>query len=267
MEGYNLNMKIKYYVADAFADNLFSGNPAGVCLLDDYLDEKIMQNIAAENNLAETAFIVRSGDDFDLRWFTPATEINLCGHATLASAFIISNFLDKNRIEMKFNTMSGVLTVIKKDNLYEMDFPAWQLKPVEITRLMRNSLNVPILEAHLSRDLILVVNSEDDLKNLTPNIEIMRNIPNCFGIGVTAKGNTADYVVRVFAPNAGIIEDPVTGSVQSELIPFWASRLNKQKMTAKQLSKRGGTLFCENCGERVKIAGKVVLYMTGEINL
>ena len=264
---------MKYYVIDAFADKLFSGNPAGVCLLDAPLESETMQKIAAENNLAETAFVIttafisRKNDDFDLRWFTPATEINLCGHATLASAFVISNFMDKNIEEMRFNTMSGVLTVTKKDDLYEMDFPAWEVSPVEITQLMKDSITAEISEAHMARDLLLVLNSEEEVRNLTPDIELLRNIPGCFGVVVTAKGDTADFVSRVFAPNAGISEDPVTGSTHSELIPFWAKRLNKNKMTAKQLSKRGGTLYCEYCGERVKIAGKAVLYITGEINL
>ena len=256
---------MKYYVVDAFTDKIFSGNPAGVCLLDESLDEQTMQSIATENNLSETAFVVRNGGNFDLRWFTPEVEIDLCGHATLASAFVISNFWDLGRKEMQFNTKSGELIVTRKDDLYEMDFPAWELKPVEITHLMRDSISAQILEAHLARDLLLLVNSEEDVKIVTPDIELLRTIPDCFAVIVTAKGDDADFVSRVFAPNAGIVEDPVTGSTHSELIPFWAKRLNKQVMTAKQLSKRGGTLFCEDCGKRVKIAGKAVLYMTGEI--
>lgn len=256
---------IKYYVVDSFADKIFSGNPAGVCLLENHIDEKMMQNIAKENNLAETAFVVRNGNNFDLRWFTPEVEINLCGHATLASAFIISNFLDTDRDEMRFNTKSGELIVVRKEDLYEMDFPAWEVKPVEITQLMRDSFNVQISEAHLSRDLLLLVNSEEDVKKAIPDMDLLRKIPDCFGVIITAKGKAVDFVSRCFAPNAGIPEDPVTGSSHSELIPFWAKRLNKKIMTAKQLSKRGGTLYCEHCGSRVKIAGNAVLYMTGEI--
>lgn len=258
---------MKYYVVDSFTEKIFSGNPAGVCLLETPLDEKTMQNIAAENNLAETAFAVRSknGDNFDLRWFTPEVEIDLCGHATLASAFVISNFLDTGRKEMRFNTKSGELTVVRKGALYEMDFPAWEPEPVEITQLMRDAISVEISEAHLSRDLLLVVNSEEDLKNLTPDFDLLRTIPGCFAVIATAKGDDADFVSRCFAPNAGIPEDPVTGSSHSELIPFWAKRLNKKIMTARQLSRRGGILYCEDCGKRVKIAGKAALYMTGEI--
>ncbi|MCL1858182.1 MAG: PhzF family phenazine biosynthesis protein [Oscillospiraceae bacterium] len=258
---------MKYYVVDSFTDKIFSGNPAGVCLLENNIDEKIMQKIAAENNLAETAFVLRGGDNFNLHWFTPEFEIDLCGHATLASAFIISNFLDKNRKEMRFNTKSGELIVIKKDDLYEMDFPAWELKPVETTQLMKNAINAEILESHLSRDLLLLVNSEEDIIKITPDIDLLKNIPDCLGVIVTAKGGTVDFVSRFFAPNAGIAEDHVTGSTHSELIPFWSKRLDKQIMTARQLSKRGGDLYCEDCGKRVKIAGKAVLYMTGEIIL
>lgn len=258
---------MKYYVIDSFTDKIFSGNPAGVCLSDETLDEQTMQNIAAENNLAETAFVIRNkdGDNFDLRWFTPAAEIDLCGHGTLASAFVISNFLDIGRKEMVFNTKSGVLSVLRKDDLYEMDFPAWEVKPAEITQLMRDAINAQISEAYLSRDLLLFVNSEEDVKNLTPDIDLLRNIPDCLGVVVTAKGDTADFVSRCFVPNMGIPEDHVTGSTHSELIPFWAKLLDKKIMTAKQLSKRGGILYCEDCGGRVKIAGKAVLYMTGEI--
>jgi len=256
---------MKYYVVDAFTDKIFSGNQAGVCLPDKPIEAETMQNIAAENNLGETAFVVRNGGNFDLRWFTPAVEINLCGHGTLASAFVISNFLDKGRKEMSFNTMSGVLGVVRKDDLYELNFPSWEISPVEITPLMRESVNVQILEAHLSRDLVLVVNSEDDVVKVTPNMDKLRSIPGCHAVSVTSKGNTADFVSRFFAPNMGILEDHVTGSVHSELIPFWAERLSKQVMTARQLSRRGGTLFCEYCGERVKISGKAALYMVGEI--
>jgi len=269
-------MKLKYYVIDSFTDTdkIFSGNPAGVCLLENNIGEKIMQNIAAENNLAETAFVLRNGEDFDLRWFTPEVEVDLCGHATLASAFVISNFLDKNRKEMRFNTKSGVLTVTKtkKDDsdLFEMDFPAWKVKPVEITQLMKDAVNAEISEAYLSRDLLLLIDSEKDVADLSPDMDLLRKISDlfdCLGIIVTAKGENFDFVSRFFAPNAGITEDPVTGSAHSELIPFWSERLNKKIMTARQLSGRGGIIYCEDCGERVKIAGNAVLYMTGGIEL
>jgi len=258
---------MKYYVVDSFTDKIFLGNPAGVCFLDYPIDKKIMQNIAAENNLAETAFVIRNGDDFDLRWFTPINEINLCGHATLAAAFIISNFIDIGKTKMKFDTLSGVLSVVRKNDLYEMDFPAWIISPIETTQLMKAAININIIETYLARDLILVVHSEDEVRNMVPNMDLLKKITESHGISVTAKGDTVDFVSRFFAPNMGIPEDHVTGSVHCELIPFWAKRLNKNIMTAKQLSKRGGILLCKYTGERVKIAGKAVLYMAGEINL
>lgn len=258
---------MKYYIVDAFTDTLFKGNQAGVCILDEWLNEEIMQNIAAENNLAETAFVVKRDDEYDLRWFTPEVEIDLCGHATLASAFVVSNFVDRNADIIKFNTQSGVLSVKKIENLYEMDFPSRKPKQTNISPLMEQAIGVPVLEAHLSRDLLVLVDSETQILNLKPNLELLRQIPDCFALIVTAKGDNVDFVSRFFAPNAGIPEDPVTGSSHSTLIPFWSERLSKDKMVAKQLSKRGGTLFCENCGERVKIAGKATLYLQGEIRI
>ena len=258
---------MRYYIVDAFADKVFSGNPAGVCLVDRPLDDEIMQKIASENNLAETAFIMPKGDDFDLRWFTPEVEIDLCGHATLASAYILSTFVDSALKVMRFHTLSGVLTVTKRDNLFEMDFPA--RKPIQkpLNALMEQALGVPVLEAHLSRDMLLLIKDEAAVRTLTPDLKLLAQIPDCFAAIVTAPGNDVDFVSRFFAPNAGIPEDPVTGSSHSTLIPFWAERLQKNKMVAKQLSKRGGTLYCENCGERVKISGQAVLYLSGEIKV
>ena len=258
---------MRYYIVDAFTDKLFGGNPAGVCLLNEWPDKDVMQNIAAENNLAETAFIVKRDDYYDLRWFTPEVEIDLCGHATLASGFIIANFVDPEAHSMRFETQSGTLTVTKRGDIYEMDFPARLPQKIEVTQLMCQAIGMPVLGAHLSRDLLLLVDSEKDVKDLTPDLNLLKQIQDCFAVIVTAKGETADFVSRFFAPNAGIPEDPVTGSSHSTLIPFWAERLGKNKLTARQLSKRGGVLYCENCGERVKIAGKAVLYLQGEINV
>ncbi len=266
---------MKYYIVDAFTDKLFRGNQAGVCFPDEWPDDETMQAIASENNLAETAFAVKctgcehesaSGAvQYDLRWFTPETEIDLCGHATLASAFVISNFINTGADKMDFHTKSGVLSVKKSDDLFEMDFPARKPSPVSVTSVMERALGVPVSEAYLSRDLLLLVENEATVKKLTPNFKMLAEIPGCFAVIVTAKGDSADFVSRFFAPNAGIPEDPVTGSSHSTLIPFWAERLNKNTMTAKQLSKRGGTLFCEHNGDRVKISGKAVLYLSGEI--
>ncbi len=258
-------IKMKYYIVDAFTEKLFSGNQAGVCVLEDWLDDTLMQSIAAENNLAETAFVKQVGDGFNLRWFTPETEIDLCGHATLATAFVLSTQIDPALKVMRFNTQSGVLTVTKNNDLFEMDFPARMPIPITQSALMEQALGVPVIEAHLSRDMLLLVENEEAVRNLSPNLALLSQIPDCFAAIVTAGGLDCDFVSRFFAPNAGIPEDPVTGSSHSTLIPFWAQRLKKKKLLARQLSKRGGILYCEHCGERVKISGHAVLYLSGEI--
>lgn len=258
---------MKYYVIDAFTDTLFKGNPAGVCLVDEFPEESLMKNIAYENNLSETAFVVKRKNHYDLRWFTPESEIDLCGHATLASAFVIANFVDKSSFVMHFHTMSGILTVTKNNDYYEMDFPTRMPTPIPITPLMNQAIGVAILEAHISRDIILLLKNEQQVKDLLPSFSLINQIPDCFGLVVTAKGDSADFVSRYFVPHAGIPEDPVTGSSHSSLIPFWSKRLDKDKMTAKQLSKRGGTLLCEYCGDRVKISGKAILYSEGDIKI
>jgi len=234
--------KMKYYVVEAFAENVFQGNQAGVCLVDRMIDEGTMQNIAAENNLAETAFVVRNGGDFDLRWFTPEVEIDLCGHATLASAFVINNYVDPTIEAVRFNTLSGMLTVVKKGDLYEMDFPSRKPEEISVTPLMAEALGAPVLEAHISRDMLLVLESEEAVRSLRPDFALAAQISGCFAVIASARGEEADFVSRFFAPNAGIPEDPVTGSSHSTLIPFWSERLKKKKMVARQLSKRGGTL-------------------------
>ena len=258
---------MKYYIVDAFSDEPFSGNQAGVCLLDEWLKDETMQNIAAENNLADTAFVVERDNYFDLRWFTPATEIDLCGHATLASAFVVTNYLDSGMSVMDFHTKSGVLSVEKNGDLFEMDFPSRKPEKIEITPLMEQAVGEPVLEAHKSRDLLLLLDSEEQVKSLQPDLNLVANLPDCFALIVTAKSDRVDFVSRFFAPNAGISEDPVTGSSHSTLIPFWAEKLDKESMTAQQLSKRGGMLYCKNCGDRVKISGRATLYLHGEILL
>ena len=258
---------MKYYIVDAFADELFKGNQAGVCVLNEWPDSGLMQNIAAENNLAETAFVLNRGDHFDLRWFTPEVEMDLCGHATLATAFVISHFVDKNAADMRLHTKSGLLTVKKANDLFELDFPARKPCQTYITPQITQAFPFPILEAHISRDLILLVGSEGFVKDYSLNYELLNQIPGCFAVVITSKGSDADFVSRFFAPGAGIPEDPVTGSSHCSLIPLWSEKLGKTKMVAKQLSRRGGTLFCENCGDRVKISGKAVLYLQGDINI
>ena len=260
---------MNYYIADAFVNTQnFSGNPAGVCILDAPLPADTMQCIATENNLAETAFVVPQEDGgYGLRWFTPAVEIDLCGHATLASAFVLHEVLGANKASYRFHTKSGLLTVTPKNDLYEMDFPAWPLEPIEVTDQMRHALGCDIQEAHLARDLILLLKDEPAVRDLQPDFAAIAALPEAFGVAVTAQGDSCDFVSRFFAPGEGIPEDHVTGSLHSMLIPFWAARLGRDTLTARQLSPRGGTLACENCGERVKIAGRARLYLQGEIYL
>lgn len=257
---------MKYYVADAFSDVPFTGNPAGVCFLDSWPAESLLKSIAKENNLTETAFLVKKENIYDLRWFTPEFEIDLCGHATLASAFVIFRYVEKDAYEVRFSTQSGMLSVVKRGDLYEMDFPARPMKRVAITPNMEKAVGEFVLEAHRDRDLILLLESEAAVARCRPSRTLLSEL-DCYGLCVTAKGEDCDIVSRFFAPEAGIFEDPVTGSSHTELIPFWTSRLGKAELTAKQLSERGGTLYCRDCGERVKIAGKARLYLEGEISI
>ena len=255
---------MKYFVVDAFTDELFKGNQAGVCLVDEWPSDDTMQKIAFENNLSETAFVVKQGEHYCVRWFTPTVEVDLCGHATLASAFVIFNFVDTNAATVQFETTSGTLMVNKMDDLYELDFPSRKPVQVELTREMNQAIRIPAMEAHLSRDLLLVLENEQQVKNLRPSFDMIRQL-DYFAVVATAKGSEVDFVSRFFTPRGGVLEDPVTGSAHCSLIPFWAERLGKTKMVARQLSTRGGTLYCQDAGDRVKIAGKAVLYLKGEI--
>ena len=260
---------MKYYVVDAFTDTVFRGNPAGVCLPERELDDAVMQNIAAENNLSETAFAVKRESCYGLRWFTPTVEVDLCGHATLGSAFAIMNYIDVNANEIRFETKSGVLTITKTGELYELDFPARETRQTDVTADMERAVGTAIREAYTAnaaRDLLLVLENEQHVRNTIPDFNLLRSLTS-HAVMITAAGNNADFVSRFFAPNMGIPEDPVTGSAHTVLIPFWSGRLNMESMVAQQLSKRGGTLFCRACGDRVKIAGKAALYLQGEILL
>jgi PhzF family phenazine biosynthesis protein len=261
-------LKMKYFVVDAFTSEIFKGNPAGVCFLNSWLEDDFLQNIAAENNLAETAFIVKNGNNYDLRWFTPKTEIELCGHATLASAFIIMTYFDKNN-KISFNTKSGILTVENKMELFELDFPSRKTYKVAINQIAQNAVDKIIKEAYLSRDLLLLFAAEEEVQNLEINMDLLKTITDCHGFIATALSSNKEYdfVSRYFAPNVGVIEDHVTGSSHTTLIPFWSERLNKNKLIARQLSKRGGILYCENSGDRVKISGRAKLYLEGELKI
>lgn len=256
-----------YYIVDAFTDKVFSGNPAGVCILDKELDETLMQKIATENNLSETAFAVKSDKGYNLRWFTPECEIDLCGHATLGTAFILMNYVDKSLSEVSFSTKSGILGVKKEGDFFIMNFPSRMPIECAIPSGLENALGCEITGAYRSRDLILTLKNENTIRELTPDFNALAQYKDSFGIIVTAKGNDCDFVSRFFAPAKGIDEDPVTGSSHSSLIPFWSKYLNKTDMIARQLSKRGGQLVCKNLGDRVEIGGKAVLYSKGEICL
>lgn len=260
--------RIKIYQVDAFTDRLFAGNPAAVCPLEKWIDEQIMQSIAAENNLAETAFIVPGKDQFEIRWFTPTLEVDLCGHATLASAFVLFNCLGHKRENVKFHSpRSGNLGVTKKDDILFLDFPADALNPVNDLAPIRQCIRTEPLEIYKGKtDFIAVVENEHTVQNLEPDLKEISRLP-ARGLIVTARGNQVDFVSRFFGPQSGIDEDPVTGSAHTSLIPLWSGKLGKNEMVARQLSKRGGKLVCINRGERCLIGGKAKLYMTGEIHV
>lgn len=257
---------MEYYVVDAFTDVLFCGNPAGVCVVDRWPTDRQMQQIAAENNLAETAFIMADGDGYAIRWFTPEWEMDLCGHATLAGAFVVLNFLCAGSDQVVFSSPSGPLAIRRQGALYSMDFPARPPAPVPVTQLMLDAVGAPILEAYKSRDYMFLLESEQQIRQLAPKLELAAKIPGCVDFMVTAPGTEVDFVSRFFTPGASISEDPVTGSAHCTLIPFWAGKLGKNKLVARQLSSRGGTLYCENLGSRVIIAGNATLYLSGQLH-
>lgn len=261
-------MNIPMYQIDAFTDEVFRGNPAAVCVLESWLDDKDLQCIAAENNLAETAFMLKTNSGYALRWFTPKVEIDLCGHATLASAYVIFEFLQPELNFVSFRTMSGKLSVSKDvSGKLSMDFPARIPIQTDISYIVEQAFGIPPLEVWKSEDLMVLFESESDIRNLQPSIDKLSKIKDYFAVIATAKGDSVDFVSRFFAPNAGIPEDPVTGRAHCTLVPFWSKRLNKSRLHAKQLSERTGELFCENMGERVIMSGYAVLFFKGEIYL
>lgn len=259
-------MKIPLYQVDAFTNRLFRGNPAAVCPLEEWLEDQQMQAIAAENNLAETAFLVSRDDHYDLRWFTPVTEVDLCGHATLASAYMVFQSLNTSLTRVEFSTKSGMLTVEREDSLLSMNFPSRPASSCDISDDLVQALGAQPAEVLLSQNYLVVYESEEVIRSLRPDMSRLLTI-DCFGFIVTARGNDVDFVSRFFAPKAGIPEDPVTGSAHCTLVPYWAEKLSKTKLHALQLSQREGELFCENLGDRVKISGHAVIYSEGFIYL
>lgn len=259
-------MRIPYYEAAAFTSKPFGGNPAGVCLLPAWLPDATLQSIAAENNLSETAFLVPRGDDYDLRWFTPETEVDLCGHATLASALILFTEAGFKGDTARFHSQSGLLSVTKAGQVLELDFPSRPPQPCVAPEALIRGLGRQPVKILKSRDYLAVFPSETDVRALRPDFAALQSM-DALGIIATAPGSDCDFVSRFFAPGAGIAEDPVTGSSHCTLIPFWAQRLGKPELFARQVSKRGGELFCRLAGERVRIGGEAVLYLKGNIEL
>ncbi|MBS1827475.1 MAG: PhzF family phenazine biosynthesis protein [Acidobacteria bacterium] len=257
-------MRIPIYQVDAFAAVPFTGNPAAVCPLEEWLPDSVMQQIAAENNLAETAFFVRQGSGYALRWFTPLVEIDLCGHATLASAFVLWEKLGFAGGLISFETRSGTLTVSRNGDVLALDFPARPPQACEVHPALLVALGGSPREVLASRDYLVVYGSEEEVQALSPNMNAVARLDR-FAVIATAPGKQHDFVSRFFAPAQGIPEDPVTGSAHCTLTPYWSAKLGKTTLRAKQISPRGGELLCEDRGERVSIAGKAVLYLEGSI--
>jgi PhzF family phenazine biosynthesis protein len=261
-------MKLPIYQVDAFTDKVFGGNPAAVIPLEDWIDEGLMQNIALENNLSETAYLVKTGEGYHIRWFTPGFEIDLCGHATLASAYIIKNFLEPHVQEINFTTQkAGPLKTTVKDGVYTLDFPSRMPVECDVLEGLLESVGVTTpVEVRRSRDYFVVLPNEEAVRNVEPNYALMEKL-DTVGVIVTARGHEADVVSRCFYPGAGIPEDPVTGSAHCNIVPYWSAKLGKTKLFCKQLSPRGGELDCELDGDRVLMSGQCVLFLQGEITI
>lgn len=262
-------MTLPIYQVDAFTSHLFQGNPAAVVPLESWLSKQEMLQIAAENNLAETAFFVKSGVDFDLKWFTPAVEIDLCGHATVASAKVIYDFLGYEESEIRFQSNSGLLTVRKDGSKFILNFPAnapvASTIPEGLLQHLGLTQAVEVLKGR-TNDYVVVLGSQADVAAVSPDFRALKSV-DARGIIVTAQGNEVDFVSRFFGPAVGVDEDPVTGSAHTVLVPYWAKKLNKTELFARQISQRGGELWLKSLGDRVEIAGEAVVYLKGEIFL
>lgn len=260
-------MKIPYYQVNAFTGNGFRGNPAGVCLVDCWPEEEQMQLIAKENNLSETAFVLKEEEFYRIRWFTPAVEVDLCGHATLATAYVILQFIQKSETQVRLMSKSGELKIEKEEAILTLNFPADKINPVTLPEILKDSIQMKPLEVFRGKtDYMLVFDDEQKVKSCRPDMELLKT-SDCRGVIITAKGNDVDFVSRFFAPQSGIPEDPVTGSAHTTLVPYWSERLDKIKLSAHQLSSRGGELFCCNYGERIGISGNCNIYIEGYIHI
>ena len=257
-------MEIKQYVVDAFTDKVFKGNPAAVCILPEWIPDMLMQNIAQENNLSETAFTVKRENIYELRWFTPGGEIDLCGHATLGTAYVLFRFIEKDSGSISFQTKSGQLIVKKVNDLYEMDMPAYPLTEVPVTDEMELAIGFRPSEAWLGRDLVCVMADEQQVLQAIPNEERLKELDGLL-LQLTAKGTTYDCVTRSFAPKLNVLEDPGCGSGHCHVIPLWANKIKKRELIAFQASKRSGVLYCRIENDRVILAGKAILYSKAEI--
>lgn len=259
-------MRVPLYQVDAFTNRLFSGNPAAVCPLDAWLSDPALQAIAAENNLAETAFVVAVDDGYNLRWFTPKVEVDLCGHATLATAFVLQQVLSRTENPLRFHTRSGLLTVTSDGPQFTLDFPLLPPMPVEPQEWLAAALGGSPLGFWRATDYLVLYENEAAIHTLQPDLRALAAV-DARGIIVTAPGEECDFVSRFFAPGAGIDEDPATGSAHCTLAPFWSERLGKNPLQARQVSSRGGELHCRVAGDRVLISGQAVLYLEGQIHL
>ncbi len=267
-------MNIPIYQVDAFTTEIFGGNPAAICPLDHWLDTETMQKIAMENSVAETAFFVQKHNGFEIRWFTPEIEMDLCGHATLAAAHVIWEHLHHSNNAITFASKSGDLHVSQTDQSSHsktritLDFPSRMPAPASIPDELCGVFTIAPQEVYQSRDYVFVYDNEEQIRNLTPDTQLFDRINlDPGGLIITSKGETVDFVSRFFTPQASILEDPVTGSAHCSLIPFWAERLGKTTLTAQQLSHRQGTLWCESRGDRVSISGNALTYLIGHITL
>jgi PhzF family phenazine biosynthesis protein len=259
-------MRIPIVHADAFTSQLFHGNPAAVCALPSWLDDATLQAVATENNVSETAFLVGGGGDYEIRWMTPVAEVDLCGHATLASAYVLFREAEKGRDEIVFRSKSGPLRVRREGDLLALDFPSRPPRPVTAPADLVEGLGARPREVLVARDLVAVYDTEDEVRRLAPDFERLGRV-EIFGVIATAPGDKADFVSRFFSPRMGLPEDPVTGSSHCTLVPYWSKRLGKKRLRALQVSPRGGELFCEDRGDRVSIAGRAVPYLEGTIEV